>query len=240
MDTGAQFNKNVLLDQEDVLRPKMVTVEIAGKKYEVPEGITVIKALWYSGQEVYRGIGCLGGYCGACATYYRTKDDPKVRTCLACSMAVEDGMSFSMVAPFPARKATYQIAELKDPKQDLFNLYPEAPMCRNCNACTEACPQGIDVRDGVWKAVFGDFKSVSEMFMDCVMCGLCTPVCIADIAPNLVALYASRAQGVHFNEKPPKLQSRIDEIEQGHYASEWDKILKMDENQLKEACAAIT
>src|SRR5213083_1187873 len=81
MDTGKEFDKNVLLDQEDVLRPKMVTVEIAGKKYQVPEGITVIKALWYSGQEVYRGIGCLGGYCGACATYYRTKDDPKVRTC---------------------------------------------------------------------------------------------------------------------------------------------------------------
>ena len=32
-----------------------------------------------------------------------------------------------MVAPFPARKATYQMAELQDPKQDLFNLYPEAP-----------------------------------------------------------------------------------------------------------------
>jgi CO dehydrogenase/acetyl-CoA synthase alpha subunit len=154
-------------------------------------------------------------------------------------MAVEDGMSFSMVAPFPARKAIYQIGELKDPKQDLFNLYPEAPLCRNCNACTEACPQGIDVRDGVWKAVFGDFKSVSEMFMDCVMCGLCVPVCIADIAPNLVALYASRAQGVHFNEKPPKLQSRIEEIEQGRYATEWDKLLKMDEPQLKEVCAAI-
>jgi formate hydrogenlyase subunit 6/NADH:ubiquinone oxidoreductase subunit I len=36
------------------------------------------------------------------------------------------------------------------------------------------------------------------MFMDCVMCGMCTPVCIADIAPNLVALYVSRAQGAHF------------------------------------------
>ncbi len=44
------FDKNIAIDQEEVLRPKMVTVEIAGKKYEVPEGITVIKALWYSGQ----------------------------------------------------------------------------------------------------------------------------------------------------------------------------------------------
>jgi ferredoxin len=234
-----QFDKDNVIDQEEVLRPKMVTVEIAGKKYQVPEGITVVKALWYTGQEVMRGVGCLGGFCGACATYYRTTDDPKVKTCLACQTAVEDGMSFSMVPPFPARKATYQMSELKDPKQDLFTLYPEAPMCRNCNACTEACPQQIDVREGVWRAVFGDFKAVSEMFMDCVMCGLCAPVCIADIAPSLVALYASRAQGVFFSEKPELLHHRVRQIEEGRYDTEWDRVLKMDEQQLKEACAEL-
>jgi ferredoxin len=234
-----QFDKDNVIDQEEVLRPKMVSVEIAGKKYQVPEGITVVKALWYTGQEVMRGVGCLGGFCGACATYYRTKDDPKVRTCLACQTAVEDGMSFSMVPPFPARKATYQMSELKDPKQDLFTLYPEAPLCRNCNACTEACPQQIDVREGVWRAVFGDFKAVSEMFMDCVMCGLCAPVCIADIAPSLVALYASRAQGVFFTEKPELLHHRIRQIEEGRYEAEWDRVMKMNEQQLKEACAEL-
>lgn len=234
-----EIDKQNLIDQEEVIRHRMVTVEIAGKTYQVPEGITVIKALWYTGQEVIRGIGCLGGFCGACATYYRTKDDPKVKTCLACQMAVQDGMSFSMVPPFPARKAIYQMAELKDPKQDLFNLYPEAPLCRNCNACTEACPQTIDVREGVWRAVFGDFKVVSEMFMDCVMCGLCAPVCIADIAPNLVALYASRAQGAHFAEKPLRLFQRIKEIEEGRYDAEWDRVLKMSEQQLKEVCAEL-
>ena len=135
----AQEDKENVIDQPEVLRHKMVTIEIAGKKYDVPEGITIIKALWYSGQEVVRGAGCLGGFCGACAAYYRTKDDPKVRTCLACQMAVQDGMSITMMPPFPARKATYDIQTLKDPKQDLFNLYPETPLCRNCNACTEAC-----------------------------------------------------------------------------------------------------
>lgn len=228
-----------VIDQEEVLRPKMVTVEIAGKKYEVPEGITVIKALWYAGQEVIRGIGCLGGFCGACATYYRTKDDPKVKTCLACQTAVQDGMSFSMAPPFPARKATYNLAELKDPKQDLFNLYPEAPLCRNCNACTEACPQTIDVREGVWRAVFGDFKAVSEMFMDCVMCGLCAPVCIADIAPNFVALYASRVQGAHLMERPERLDRRIKEIADGKYKAEWDRILAMNEQELAKVCAEL-
>ena len=233
------IDKQNVIDQEEVLRPRMVSVEIAGKTYQVPEGITVIKALWYTGQEVIRGAGCLGGFCGACATYYRTKDDPKVRTCLACSTAVEDGMSFTMVPPFPARKATYQMADLKDPKQDLFTLYPEAPLCRNCNACTEACPQSIDVREGVWRAVFGDFKAVSEMFMDCVMCGLCVPVCIADIAPNLVALYASRAQGVFFTEKPERLHHRIEEIEHGRYDTEWKRILKMSEQELTKVCAEL-
>ena len=86
----ADINTQSVIDQEEVLHPKMVTVEIAGKSYQVPEGITVIKALWYTGQEVIRGAGCLGGFCGACATYYRTKDDPKVKTCLACQTAVED------------------------------------------------------------------------------------------------------------------------------------------------------
>ena len=43
-----------LIDQEEVLRPKLVNVEIAGKAFQVPEGITVIKALWYTGQDVVR------------------------------------------------------------------------------------------------------------------------------------------------------------------------------------------
>ena len=33
-------------------------VEIAGKAYDVPEGITIIKALWYTGHDVIRGAGC--------------------------------------------------------------------------------------------------------------------------------------------------------------------------------------
>jgi len=232
-------NPQQFTEQASAIQPQMVTVEIEGKPFQVPAGVTLMKAMWYAGKEVLRGAGCLGGFCGACATYYRTKDDPKVKTCLACSMAVEDGMSFSFMPAFPARKAIYNLQELKDPKQDLFELYPEAPLCRNCNACTEACPQKIDVREGVWKAVFGDFKAVSDMFMDCVMCGLCAPVCIADIAPNLVAVYASRAQGAHFTEKPEGLSTRIKEISDGQYQEEWDRILQLSDEALQNTTASI-
>lgn len=232
--TAESFDKADALRQEDALRPEMVTVEIEGKPFRVPAGITLMKALWYAGHDVTRGAGCLGGFCGACATYYRTKDDPKVKTCLACSHAVEDGMSFSFAPPFPARKATYDLNQIQDHKQALFQLYPETPLCRNCNACTEACPQNIDVREGVWKAVFGDFQAVSETFMDCVMCGLCAPVCIADIAPNLVGVYASRAYGIREMDKPPGLVDRIKAIEEGQYHDEWNRVLQMTDEELQE------
>ena len=232
-----EFNIGQTVEGETSLQPKLVTIEISGKTFQVPEGITLMKALWHTGHEVTRGAGCLGGFCGACGTYYRTKDDPMVKTCLACSHAVEDGMSFSFVPQFPARKAIYDLQQLKNPKQDLFELYPEAPLCRNCNACTEACPQGIDVREGVWKAVFGDFKAVSDMFMNCVMCGLCAPVCIADIAPSLVAVYASRAQGVHYTKKPEGLDTRIKAIEDGDFQKDWDRVLHMNDEELQNTSA---
>ena len=148
-------------------------------------------------------------------------------------------MSFSFAPPFPARKATYDLNKLKNPKQDLFELYPETPLCRNCNACTEACPQGIDVREGVWKAVFGDFKSVSETFMSCVMCGMCAPVCIADIAPSLVGVYASRAYGVRETEKPQGLFDRIKAIEEGEYKEDWERVLQMTDEELQQTSATI-
>ncbi|MEP7153177.1 MAG: 4Fe-4S dicluster domain-containing protein [Nitrospira sp.] len=221
-----------IIDQPEGHLGTLATIDFAGTTYQVPEGMTALKALWHAGQEVVRGAGCLGGFCGACATYYHTKDDPKVRSGLACQLAVQDGMSFSFMPPFPARKALYDIHTLKDPKKDLFDLYPEAPLCKNCNACTEACPQNIDVRAGVWKAVFGEYKTVSEMFMDCVMCGMCNPVCPADIAPNLVALYVSRVQGARLTEKGPGLETRIKEIEDGCFDLEWDNVLAMNDHEL--------
>jgi len=58
------FDTQNVIDQEEILRPKMVTVEIAGKTFQVPEGITVIKALWYTGQDVVRGVGHFGAHAG--------------------------------------------------------------------------------------------------------------------------------------------------------------------------------
>ena len=55
---------NNVIDQPEVIRHKMVTVEIAGKKYDVPEGITVIKALWYRARKSSVGPAVLAGFAG--------------------------------------------------------------------------------------------------------------------------------------------------------------------------------
>ena len=51
----------------------MVTVFLFGKKYEVPDSLTIMEAMEYSGYQLVRGCGCRNGFCGACATIYRIK-----------------------------------------------------------------------------------------------------------------------------------------------------------------------
>ncbi len=211
----------------------LVSVEIMGKQYRVPEGISVVQAYWYSGHEVVRGIGCLGGVCGACSTVYRTQGSYELKSGLGCQLLVEEGMSFSMMPNYPVHRAAYKIEEVQEPKQDLFKFFPESSLCRNCNACTEACPQGINVREGLWKAVFGDFEGASDEFLSCVMCGLCVPVCIADIASNQVGLYARRTQAVFFGKRPEGLTKRVKDILDGEYDSEWKKVLAMGDKELR-------
>lgn len=218
---------------ESTEKTNTVNVEIMGKRYAVPKGITLIQAMWHTGHQVTRGIGCLGGVCGACSTLYRTPGSHELKQGLGCQLIVEEGISFSLSAPFPVKKPFYKFEEITEPKQELFKHFPEAALCRNCNACTEACPQGIDVRTGIWKAVFGDFKESANLFLPCVMCHLCVPVCIADIASNQVGVYVRRAQGIFFNQRPLQLSSRIEEIEKGKFDSEWDRLMSLSEEELK-------
>jgi len=207
-----------------------VTVEIMGKRYAVPHGITLVQALWYTGHEITRGVGCLGGVCGACATLYRTKDTYELKSGLACQLIVEEGISFSLsTTSFPVQKPIYHVDKLTDPKQELFKHFPEVALCRNCNACTEACPQGIDVRTGIWKSAFGDFQAAADLFLPCVMCNLCVPVCIADISSNQVGVYVRRTQGAHFTPHPPQLTIRIAEIKAGKFNTEWDRVFAQHE-----------
>ena len=215
---------------------KLIQAEFNGRKLQVPEGMTAVRAVWHSGQEMVRGIGCLGGVCGACSILYRVRGNHELKYGLGCQTVVEEGMSFSFAPHIPSGKATYRLDEIKEPKQELVKFYPEAALCRNCNSCTEVCPQGIDVRGNIWRAVFGEFKQVKDETLNCVMCSLCIPVCIADISPNLVFLYARRTFNYFYEKKAENLSTRLSDIQEGKYQDEWNKIGKLDEKGLVDYC----
>jgi succinate dehydrogenase/fumarate reductase-like Fe-S protein len=215
---------------------KMIKVGINGKDWSVPEGLTMIQAMWYTGHEVIHGIGCLGGVCGACAAVYRMPGDFHLHNALACQTLVKENMAFSLIPSFPSQRADYKIETIADTKEELFKLYPESATCRNCNACTAVCPQGIDVRDAVWRSVFGDFKGVTEGTMSCVMCGLCVSRCIAEMAPHEIALYARRAYGSQELKFPDNLLHRMEAIQSGDFDAELSRLMSLSPEMLKSEC----
>lgn len=202
------------------------SIQFMGKTYQVSRNTTLLGALLEVGWDSVKGLGCLGGCCGACGALYRLLGESHVRTGLACRIPVQDGMAFSLIGPYPSRKVTYNLSAISDPKQALFDLYPELTTCRSCGLCVQACPQGIDVQRAMWWAVFGDFAEVADVFKCCVQCGLCARVCSVGISPFQVALFISRAQGARLTEPPQELLARIVQIQSGSYEAEWEAVLQ--------------
>ena len=68
-------------------------------------------------------------------------------------------MSFSMVPPFPARKAIYDIAELKIRNKTYSPCIPKRRCAEIAMPVPKRVRKSIDVREGVWQAVFGDLRA---------------------------------------------------------------------------------
>ena len=80
-----------------------------GKRYEVPPSLTIMKAMEYAGYVLVRGVGCRGGFCGACATVYRVKGDERLKFGLACQTVVQPDMYLGQIPFFPAQHSTYDL-----------------------------------------------------------------------------------------------------------------------------------
>ena len=92
---------------------RMVNIFLFGKKYEVPENLTIMTAMEYAGYQLVRGCGCRNGFCGACATIYRIKGDKELKACLACQTKVEDNMYVATLPFFPLVKQVYDMENNK-------------------------------------------------------------------------------------------------------------------------------
>ena len=212
----------------------MVNVYLMGKKYEVPEELTIMGAMEYAGYQLVRGCGCRNGFCGACATIYRIKGERELKVALACQTTVQENMYVATLPFFPLEKQVYDINEIKPDAQVMMQLYPEIYSCIGCNACTNSCSQGLDVMQYIAAAQRGDFKACAEMSFDCVMCGICSSRCPAGISHPQVALLARRLNGKYIAPEAKHLTKRVKEIEDGLCKEAMEAIMAKPVEELKE------
>lgn len=214
---------------------KMIDIYVMGRRYRVPEGLTIMTALEYAGYKYVRGCGCRGGFCGACSTVYRYENDYKLKMDLACQTAVEDGM-FLVQLPFvPSVRTEYEIddANPKDNDNILLEDYPEIARCVSCNTCTKACPQDIEVMDYVQAALRGDIHKAATLSFDCIQCGLCSIRCPADIKHYHLAQEARRIKGKYIDTHSEELKTRINELDDGTYDDKIDELASMSREDIK-------
>jgi len=206
---------------------KMVDIYIMGKRYEVPEGLTIQKALEYAGMRLLRGCGCRGGFCGACGTVYRTEGDYKLKVALACQTVVEDGMYLTQIPFYPANKAIYELDELHANLESLVQAYPEVMRCVQCNTCRKVCPQDIEVMQYIAAAMRGDIAKLADMSFDCIMCGLCASRCPGELVQYYIGLLGRRLYAKYMMPRARHLADRLGELEKGKFDKEMDELMKI-------------
>ena len=211
---------------------RLIDIYIMGRHCEVPEGLTILTALEYSGYTMIRGCGCRAGFCGACATIYNFTNDPQLRYDLACQKTVEQDMVIVQVPFFPSVKSTYDLEKLQADGDTILKLYPDIVKCFGCNTCTKTCPQELEVMWFISDAIRGDIAAAADKSFDCLMCGLCAARCPQGLVPYNVAILCRRLYGHNLAPVSQHLLDRIKEIEAGMFDSELDKLKKANQKEL--------
>jgi succinate dehydrogenase/fumarate reductase-like Fe-S protein len=213
-------------------RDDLIPIYVMGQRVEVPPSLTIMRALEYAGYTLTRGVGCRGGFCGACATVYRVKGSPMLHFALACQTVVEPEMYLAQIPFFPYRRADYRLADLEPVAGTLFTLYPELLRCLACGTCSKACPQEIDVRAYMAAAMRGDIRSVADISFDCIACGLCAARCPVEETQYNIALLSRRMVGRFLAPRSGHVTQRIGEIEAGAFDADLASLKTLDRSEL--------
>jgi len=215
------------------IEEKLIPIYILSKKYYVPEGSTIITAMEYAGFKLKKGVGCRGGFCGACASLYRLPGDYKLHGGLACQTVVQPEMQIVQIPFAPAEKKVYNIDELTPDIEPFKKYYPEVFRCVSCNTCTKICPQELEVMDYVQAVIRGDLELAADLSFDCIMCGLCSVRCPAEMPQHLIAILARRLYGKYMMPRAEFLEKRIKEVEEGKFEEEFARLMSMSRDELK-------
>ncbi len=215
------------------MEAKMIPIYIMGKRYEVPETLTIMKAMEYAGFQYIRGCGCRGGVCGACATVYRKPGDYKIYTGLACQTVVEPEMYLTQLPFYPANRAIYEFNELTGRPEEVHALYPELFRCVACNACTKVCPMDVEVMDYIAAVKRGDMKAAAEISFDCIQCGLCASRCMGELPQYHIGQLVRRINGAFLTPRAEHLATMVANIEAGRYKECLEKVKGQDADTLR-------
>jgi succinate dehydrogenase/fumarate reductase-like Fe-S protein len=220
----------------------MLTVYIMGREYEVPEGLTIMKAMEYAGYRLIRGCGCRGGFCGGCGTIIRKKDSYKLTVGLACQTVVEEGMQFAQIPYYPPHHPEYHIEDMQPTAEQVLKIYPEVFRCLSCNSCSKVCPQDLRVMDYVQASLRGDLAKAADLSFDCLSCGLCATRCPVEIVQYNIGTLAKRLYSRYLAPQDEGLKKRVKEIEDdkvtpvldGGFEATLDDLKSKTEAELKE------
>ncbi|MBQ1935980.1 MAG: 4Fe-4S dicluster domain-containing protein [Clostridia bacterium] len=212
----------------------MVNIFLFGKKYQVPDNLTIMRAMEYAGYQLVRGCGCRNGFCGACATIYRIHGQQELKSCLACQTKVEEGMYIATLPFFPLVKKVYDVETVKPTDAIMMQLYPEIYACIGCNACTKSCTQELNVMQYIAYAQRGEFEKCAEESFDCVMCGVCSARCPAGISHPQVAMLARRLNGKYLAPASAHVDERVQEIKDGTFTDLIEALMQKPIEEIKE------
>ncbi len=228
----SEKNSDVLVD-DGVDTRTLVPIYIMGKKYMVPEALTIMKAMEYAGYTYIRGCGCRGGICGACSTVYRKPGDYHIRVGLACQTVVEPEMYLAQIPFYPANRAVYDYQSAEAIADEVFKAYPELLRCVACNVCTKACPMDVEVMDYISTIKRGDLEAALEISFDCIQCGLCASRCMGELPQYHIAQMVRRLVGGKITPKAEHMATMVEQIAQDRYHAEIEKLKAMSEDELK-------
>lgn len=211
----------------------LIEINVMGKNYQVPDGLTIMTALEWVGYKFIRGCGCRGGFCGACGTVFRVPGDYRIHTGLACQERIVPGMQLSQIPFYPAQKANYDLEKIDNPAQALLELYPEIKKCVGCGACSKACPQKLKPIDFIAAALRGDWKTAAELSFDCILCGLCASRCTGELVPYNIALFVRRYFSKCVRPKPQQIIERNKDVRAGKFDKEVQALANLSEEAMK-------
>ncbi len=214
-------------DTKTTIKAELIPIYIMGKRYDVPESLTIMKAMEYAGYKYIRGAGCRGGICGACATVYRKPGDYHIRVGLACQTVVEPDMYLTQIPFFPANRSVFNWDDVKGEAEEVFAAYPEVFRCLACNACSKVCPMDIPVMDYIAAIKRGDLEKAAEISFDCIQCGLCATRCMGEMAQYHIAQMVRRLRGGFLAVPSEHCDKQVEAIQSGYYSDNLEEVMKL-------------